>query len=84
MRFRHARALSPVVVTLALLGGCGSGSQGGLNGQGGGGGDAGYVMIEPDASFPPTGNQYVDARRCPACHQGADPQTTGFMSGTDT
>lgn len=32
-------------------------------------------------SFPPTGNQYVDARRCPACHQGANPQQTGFMSG---
>ncbi len=31
--------------------------------------------------FPSTGNQYVDARRCPACHQGADPQQTGFMSG---
>jgi hypothetical protein len=32
-------------------------------------------------AFPPTGNQYVDARRCPACHQGADPKTTGFLSG---
>jgi hypothetical protein len=32
-------------------------------------------------SFPSTGNQYVDARRCPACHQGSNPQQTGFMSG---
>lgn len=32
-------------------------------------------------SFPSTGNQYVDARRCPACHQGPNPQQTGFMSG---
>jgi hypothetical protein len=35
-------------------------------------------------SFPSTGNQYVDARRCPACHQGPDPQQTGFMSGAIT
>jgi len=35
-------------------------------------------------SFPPTGNQYVDARRCPACHQGSAPQQTGFMSGALT
>jgi hypothetical protein len=32
-------------------------------------------------SFPSTGNQYVDTRRCPACHQGPNPQQTGFMSG---
>ena len=35
-------------------------------------------------SFPSTGNQYVDQRRCPACHQGPDPQSTGFMSGAIT
>ena len=72
--------------TVVLLGACGSGSQGGLSGQGGNGSgdDAGPAMIEPDASFPSTGNQYVDARRCPACHQGPNPQQTGFMAGTDT
>jgi hypothetical protein len=32
-------------------------------------------------NFPSTGNQYVDARKCPACHQGSNPQQTGFMSG---
>ena len=35
-------------------------------------------------NFPSTGNQYVDARRCPACHQGPNPQQTGFMSGALT
>jgi len=35
-------------------------------------------------SFPSTGNQYVDARKCPACHQGPNPQQTGFMSGAIT
>jgi hypothetical protein len=70
--------------------GCGSGSNGGTAGAGGstddtsGGddaGDSGAVMEDGGISFPPTGNQYVDARRCPACHQGPDPQSTGEMSG---
>jgi hypothetical protein len=35
-------------------------------------------------NFPSTGNPNVDARRCPACHQGPNPQQTGFMSGALT
>ncbi|MGH7296072.1 MAG: hypothetical protein ACRELB_14110 [Polyangiaceae bacterium] len=70
---------------VALLGACGSGSQGGtIPGGGNGGDDAGPVMTGGEATFPPTGNSYVDARRCPACHQGQDPQSTGLMAGTDT
>jgi hypothetical protein len=72
---------------IATLGACGSGSQNGIATPGGGGGDdedAGSGMVVDDASFPPTGNAYVDARRCPSCHQGPDPQTTGFMSGAIT
>ena len=75
-----------VAVTVAVLGACGSGSGGNaLNGgSGDDGDDGGPVMTGGETSFPPTGNSYVDARRCPACHQGQDPQTTGFMAGTDT
>lgn len=76
------RYLPFAVVALAagILGGCGSGSQGAFDP----GEDAGPVMTGGATSFPSTGNSYVDARRCPACHQGSDPQSTGFMSGTDT
>lgn len=65
---------------VAVLGACGSGSQDGTLSNGGK--DSGSVMIVSDAGFPPTGNQYVDARRCPSCHQTQNPQQTGFMSGT--
>jgi hypothetical protein len=75
-----------LAAAVTALGACGSGAQNGTLGSGGeggdGGDDAGSGMITIDASFPPTGNSYVDARRCPACHQTQDPQTTGFMSGT--
>ena len=64
----------------AALGACGSGTQDGTLAHGGGD-DGGTVMIVSDAGFPPTGNQYVDARRCPSCHQTQNPQQTGFMSG---
>jgi hypothetical protein len=79
MRFGLALACLPL---LALA--CGSGSNGNL-GSGGGSSDydASTPAMNDDAgiSFPPTGNMYVDTRRCPACHQGPDPQTTGTMSG---
>jgi hypothetical protein len=75
-----------LAAAVAALGACGSGSQGdAIPSSSGGGagddGDAGSGMVLDDASFPPTGNSYVDARRCPACHQTQDPATTGFMSG---
>ena len=41
----------------------------------------GEYELEGGVAFPSTGNQYVDTRGCPACHQGSDPQSTGFMSG---
>jgi hypothetical protein len=73
-----------IAAVVAALGACGSGSQDGVRAPDSaeGGDDGGTGMIVDDASFPPTGNAYVDARRCPACHQTQDPQTTGFMSGT--
>ena len=73
-----------LAAAVTVLGACGSGAQNGTlaSGGGGGGDDAGSGMIIVDASFPPTGNSYVDARRCPACHQTQDPETTGFMAGT--
>ena len=43
--------------------------------------DAGSNNTTGGISFPPTTNQYVNMRGCPGCHQGPDPQTTGFMSG---
>jgi hypothetical protein len=67
-----------VAVAAVLLGACGSGSQGADSL----GDDGGANMIGADQSFPPTGNQYVDARRCPACHQSQNPQQDGFMAGT--
>jgi hypothetical protein len=75
-----------LAVAVTALGACGSGSQNGNIPTGGGddedsGSDAGSGMVLDDAGFPPTGNAYVDARRCPACHQTQDPATTGFMSG---
>jgi hypothetical protein len=41
----------------------------------------GQMTTSGGVDFPATGNQYVDQRRCPACHQSASPQTDGFMSG---
>jgi hypothetical protein len=70
-----------VVVALAAgsLVGCGSSSGGPGSSSLADSEDAGGTT--GGIPFPSTGNQYVDARRCPGCHQGADPQTTGFMSG---
>ncbi len=46
------------------------------------GSSGGYQMTTSGGvDFPPTGNMYVDQRRCPACHQSANPQKDGFMSG---
>jgi hypothetical protein len=50
------------------------------------GGDAGHAAFDAgmgggNASFPPTGNAYVDARRCPACHESPNPATDGVMAG---
>jgi hypothetical protein len=77
-----------LAAAVATLGACGSGSQGdavpGSSGGGGGGGDDDAGMEIDDASFPPTDNSYVNNRRCPACHQGPDPQTTGYMAGALT
>lgn len=68
------------VLAVGVLVGCGASS---------GGADPSSPSETPDAganttggvAFPPTGNQYVDARRCPGCHQSPDPMATGFMSG---
>lgn len=68
-----------MVAMFACVAGCGS-SSGGLASSSDDGG-AGEGGTPAGVSFPPTGNQYVDARRCPACHQGTDPRSTGFMSG---
>lgn len=73
--FAVLRAAGVLTAALGLMA-CSSSSGGGL--------PSSPTEDEPaDAgvSFPSTGNQYVDARRCPACHQGPDPQQTGFMSG---
>ncbi|MGD0524626.1 MAG: hypothetical protein ABSE49_05765 [Polyangiaceae bacterium] len=74
------------VLGLPVLLACGSGANNGDIAGGGGDdsdGDGGAVVIMDDGgiAFPPTSNQYVNARRCPACHEGPDPQTTGTMSG---
>ena len=62
--------------------GCGS-SSGGPDTSSGDPQDAGEDTPNTvgGISFPPTDNQYVNTRGCPGCHQGPDPQTTGFMSG---
>ncbi len=65
-----------VLVAATALGACGSSPSVGASGD-----DAG-TMAGGDQSFPPTGNQYVDQRRCPACHQSSNPQVDGFMAGT--
>ena len=72
---RFLSLLAPAVVA-ALVVACGSGS------QGGGLPSTGDDMSGGTQSFPSTGNQYVDARRCPACHQSANPGQDGFMAGT--
>jgi hypothetical protein len=71
-------SLLPVVVlvTIAAVCGCGSGS------TDGGGPGSSTTMTGGDQNFPSTGNSYVDARRCPACHQSQNPQQDGFMAGT--
>jgi len=81
MRLVYALVCVPAV---ALACGSGSGgpdlpTSGGTSGSSSG--NSGAVQDDGGIPFPPTGNQYVDARRCPACHQGPDPQTTGVMSG---
>jgi hypothetical protein len=77
MRVVHALVCVPAV---ALA--CGSGSNGNLpTDNGDDTGDGGVVMDDGGIAFPPTSNQYVNTRRCPACHEGPDPQTTGTMSG---
>jgi hypothetical protein len=72
-------SLTSVAVLLAatVLGGCGSNQ-----GVPASGDDGGPQMVGGDQSFPSTGNQYVDQRRCPACHQSSNPQVDGFMAGT--
>ena len=59
---------------------CGSTSGGPDTPTTDGPGDAGD-STRGGIAFPPTDNQYVNARGCPGCHQGPDPQTTGTMSG---
>ncbi len=78
MRDLRSWAIAATVAVGTLIG-CGS-SSGGPDGPSSSndspeGGTVGGI------AFPPTGNQYVDARGCPGCHQGPDPQSTGFMSG---
>jgi hypothetical protein len=78
-------ALCVLFAVTGALCGCGSQPQNGsisADDQPSSSDDAG--MTGGLQTFPPTGNSYVDARRCPACHQGSDPQQTGFMAGTDT
>ena len=67
-----------VLSTATLLLACGSGS---ASPDSSSTGDDGGGSMASGVAFSPTGNQYVDTRRCPACHQSAAPQTTGFMSG---
>ncbi len=75
------------MATLALIGalmgpiGCGAGSGSSGTSSMGSADNADAGGTTGGIAFPPTGNQYVDARRCPGCHQSADPQTTGFMAG---
>jgi hypothetical protein len=64
-------------VAAGWVAGCGASS----GGDGSSSGDDADSGTPQGIAFPSTGNQYVDARRCPGCHQGSDPQSTGFMSG---
>jgi hypothetical protein len=75
---RDLRGCIAVTVLAAALVGCGS-SSGGAALPAAGTEDAGNTV--GGIAFPPTDNQYVNMRGCPGCHQGPDPQTTGFMSG---
>jgi hypothetical protein len=69
----HARLVVLPLVALALaMPACGSGQ---------GGSPSASPGTTQGVSFPSTGNSYVDMRGCPGCHQGSDPQTTGYMSG---
>ncbi len=72
--FAVLRAAGVLTAALALVA-CSS-SSGGLPSSG-----TNDMPTGGGVSFPSTGNQYVDARRCPACHQGPNPAQTGFMSG---
>jgi hypothetical protein len=84
MRAIYAIVWLPLAVALPLTTGCGSKSNGSLSNDENGdndGGNSGAVMDDGGISFPPTTNQYVNNYRCPACHEGPDPQSTGTMSG---
>jgi hypothetical protein len=79
MPLRLALLIAPLLVAAFALAGCGSGDTGDLSSS-----DAGADAMKGGyASFPPTGNQYVDQLRCPACHQSQNPQVDGYMAGTD-
>jgi hypothetical protein len=79
---RDLRELNAGLGVLVLAGmalvGCGS-SSGGPDMPATGNQDAGNTV--GGIAFPPTDNMYVNMRGCPGCHQGPDPQKTGFMSG---
>ena len=85
MRLLHAFVSLPLLAV-----GCGSGSNatapdqatGDDSPDSGAGSDSGSGMNDDGGiAFAPTSNDYVNARRCPACHQGPDPQSTGLMAG---
>jgi hypothetical protein len=82
MRMGHALRRVPALLVAAGLLACGSGSSSADLPSDSTGDDASIVVMDDGGiAFPSTGNQYVDARHCPACHQGPDPQSTGTMSG---
>ncbi len=80
MGFWWAALLGLAAATTACGASSGGGSGSSSSAPMGAETDAGFPL-EAGLPFPPTGNQYVDARRCPACHQSSDPQANGFMSG---
>jgi hypothetical protein len=81
MRVQTAVLALSLVVPAVGLGACGSGSTGDIALGDAGAGDA---MVGGLQSFPSTGNMYVDARRCPACHQTANPDQDGYMASRST
>jgi len=81
MRVQTAVFALSLVVPAVGLGACGSGSTSDMP-SGSSTADAGDAMVGGLQSFPPTGNMYVDARRCPACHQTSNPDQDGYMAGT--
>lgn len=68
-----------VIVTSAFAMACSSSDPG--PGSRGGSSSGDQMTTSGGVDFPPTGNMYVDTRRCPACHQSTTPQADGFMSG---